>query len=221
MLANVRAPVPRAQRRVGQRRCVTRLGVTRPQRGSVQVAAALTAADLSNRALKLDEFDGAAVQQACAKLAVALGPGAKCDAATLEWFLRDRKLDVDKAAAKASHGTMRTCAAHQLAPAEQALTRTPRRRCNPTCSGAPAASTASPPTASHKRPPPARQNCLRSATWCACEVGEQRECWGLTRPGPSRAAPAGPPCRPGEGGAAADRQAHPGGAMPMLLPHLL
>jgi hypothetical protein len=91
----------------------------------VQAAAALTATDLGNRALKLDEFDGAAVQQACEKLVVALGPvAANCDAATLEWFCRDRKLDVDKATAKASQAPVSTCAAHQPAPAAQALTRT-------------------------------------------------------------------------------------------------
>ena len=123
MLSRVRTPVPTTRRRVGQRQCATR-GVARPQRGSVKAAAALTAADLSNRALKLDEFDGAAVQQACEKLAVALGPAAKCDAATLEWFCRDRKLDVDKATDKVSHASAGSCAAHQPAPTAQALTRT-------------------------------------------------------------------------------------------------
>lgn len=87
------------------RRCALRQrpGVSRQQRRLVSpTAAALTAADLRARALKLDDFDQSVVVQACAKLAAALGPdtAAKCDAATLEWFLRDRKLDVDKAAAK-------------------------------------------------------------------------------------------------------------------------
>ena len=75
------------------------------QRHQIRVSAALTAADLRQRALKLDTYDDDAVAQACTKLTAALGPdkAAKCGKETLEWFLRDRKLDVEKSAAKVTH----------------------------------------------------------------------------------------------------------------------
>ncbi len=71
-------------------------------RTPLAAAAALSEQELEKRALKLDVFDGAAVQQAVQQLRGALGSDTQAlDDATLEWFLRDRKLDVDKTVTKA------------------------------------------------------------------------------------------------------------------------
>ena len=57
--------------------------------------------ELERRALPLAQYAPAAVT-ACAELAQASLGSAVCDGATLEWFARDRSLDVDKTMAKAS-----------------------------------------------------------------------------------------------------------------------
>lgn len=79
-------------------------GRTRPARprSVLAPASALSAQELQKRALKLDEFDGSVVQGAVARLRSSLGSDAQaCDDASLDWFLRDRKLDVEKTVSKA------------------------------------------------------------------------------------------------------------------------
>ena len=79
-------------------------GRTRPARprSVLAPASALSAQELQKRALKLDEFDGSVVQGAVARLRSSLGSDAQaCDDASLDWFLRDRKLEVEKTVSKA------------------------------------------------------------------------------------------------------------------------
>ena len=60
----------------------------------------VAAAALRAKSLQLDQFDATAVAAAADSVRTLLGDGVSCDRATLEWFARDRKLDVEKTAAK-------------------------------------------------------------------------------------------------------------------------
>ena len=69
-------------------------------RRRVAAAAAPAAESLSAKSLQLEQFDAAAVAAAGERVRALLGDGVVCDRATLEWFARDRRLDVEKTAAK-------------------------------------------------------------------------------------------------------------------------
>jgi hypothetical protein len=63
-------------------------------------AAALSAGELAKRSLQLDSFPDAAVLSSVLEVEQQLGADV-CDRRTLDWFARDRKLDVAKTLAKA------------------------------------------------------------------------------------------------------------------------
>lgn len=72
----------------------------RPARSRVVAAAAPAVEALRAKSLQLEQFDAAAVAAAGEGARALLGEGVACDRTTLEWFARDRKLDVEKTAVK-------------------------------------------------------------------------------------------------------------------------